>query len=171
LIAVAIIALATLYFYDSYYKNPSTNTAYDSIIGGREDQDGPNAASDTISKARLDFSSHDLLVFPADVAVIPGLGELDLSNNRISSIPASVGRLSGLRYLDLSDNQLSSLPEEIGGMASLETLDLSNNKLTSLPENIGNLKSLKILDLRGNPINSDAILKLKAQLPDASISN
>jgi hypothetical protein len=118
----------------------------------------------------LDLSSNKITAIPALIGKLTHLREVNVSKNQIATLPYEFGNLKQLKLLNMRQNGLTTVPKSVAMLSSLETLDLAFNKLTSMPIEIANLKNLKSLILVGNEIPVSEQKKIKALLPNTTIS-
>lgn len=118
----------------------------------------------------LNLSNNQLTEFPIWISYMKQLERLNLRGNQIPAITGYVGNIPSVRVFDASDNRIDSIAPQIGYLSRLEQFDLRNNQLTALPDHMSLLKSLREVNLGGNPLAEEALNRLKAQVPQATVT-
>lgn len=119
----------------------------------------------------LILSGNNLTSLPSEMGKMTKLEVLKLDHNRLEGSLIAEIRKMPLRVLDASFNNMTGMPAEIGQLTKLEKLDYSHNQITNLPNELANLRNnLKELNLSGNPLSPETISKLKADLPNTTIT-
>ena len=108
----------------------------------------------------------------ASLVPLKNLRELDLSDQQASPEGAKwAGLIPSLRVLRISGGAIKDEgAAHLAGLPNLEVLLLQGAQLTDAGlEPLAKLKTLRQLDLRGNKLSDDAVAKLQAALPAATI--
>ena len=131
----------------------------------------PESLSDMTRLQSLNLSQNRLTSVPDWLCDLTNLHGLILSANPLASVPESLGNLTNLQFLGLSQNQLTSVPESLGNLANLQALDLSYNQLTTVPDSFADLAdTLEYLNLENNPISPAEQARIRAMLPNTTIT-
>lgn len=122
----------------------------------------------------LDTSHLNLLEWPPELLILPGVRNIKANNNKLITIPDisktfrqletlnlsrnNIIELNNIKFsnfivlktIDISRNNIESLPIEITKLVLLSTLLLQYNKLNNFPNNMNELLNLKYLDVSYN---------------------
>ena len=130
----------------------------------------------------IDFSGHLIrsdekkIAFPSGgisdlsgLARMTQLEELDLRDNEIASLyPFEItASHSTIRKVNLADNLITDV-NSFYTLSVIEELDLSGNRIEAIA-GLKKLTTLKKLDLSGNPVSEEAVIDLRAWLPECEI--
>ena len=132
----------------------------------------PNSIGNLTNLTTLFLEENKLTQLPSSIGNLTNLNSLNIAMNKLTQLPSSMGNLTNLDSLDIAKNRLTQLPSSIGNLTKLRWLDIGwNTSLTSLPPEIVNLKdNLRELNLRGCPISPTEQAKIRAWLPNTTIS-
>jgi|GEM_PF-3840290 len=90
--------------------------------------------------------------------------------NRYIKDLRGIGNLLNLEVLRVPNNQIGIFQKELANLTKLTTLSIYGNYLIEVPEEVKRLESLEKLYIKDNFLSATEIDKIKALLPNATIS-
>lgn len=126
----------------------------------------PSELPSTLKQLRVNDNFLSSVPRPILSSKLTKLNKLDLSSNQLAVVPADISNLVSLTELDLDKNVIVSLPEEIGKLINLKVLSLRSNRISvdsttwseknpqPLPKSLFADTPVIDLNLHGNPMTS-----------------